>query len=193
MRNIIPEPIFVGFFPKLPCPVPNGFGNDKIKEICSVSECIARGPEGWIEKWKHNDLGFFDREEIMIKLLEKENTQYFFYAYKLYPIQFIYNEAYNYSIQNNIEQKIDDYYFLGYDIVSRSVCDYFECSPLSCNGLHEIYPVNQFCLVDNLENAYKYCLEVEKQKAEPGPYYLFEVYRKINRQQNQCTRSLRSG
>ena len=30
------------------------------EEIASVSTCISSAPEGWIDLWKHNRLGFYD-------------------------------------------------------------------------------------------------------------------------------------
>lgn len=178
MKNELPKPKLVGFFPKPPCPKPKEIKNDKVKEICSVSDCIAKGPENWIEKWGHNDLGFYDSESKMIKILEKKKEKYNFYAYKLYPLRFTEGKAEDYPLSVDLKNDISDYEFLGFDIVSRSLGDFFECSPLSCNYMCEIYSVNEYCLIDNLENAYRYCLEIEKEKCEPGPYYLFEVYRK---------------
>ena len=178
MKDKIPDPKFVGFFPKVSCPTPEGFNNDNIKEICSVSECVAKGPKDWIDKWEHNDLGFFDSEEKVLNVIENEKDKYCIYAYELYPLKFARNKAENYSIPVSPYGNLSNFEFLGYDIVSKSSSDFFECSLLSCNGLYEIYPVNQYCLIDNLENAYKYCLEIEKEKGEPGPYYLFKVYRK---------------
>lgn len=85
----IPEPKLVGFFPKLPCPKPDWIKNDTVKEICSVSDCISEGPDNWIDEWKHNDIGFYNSEEIMLQVLKKSQERYNFYAYKLYPLIFI--------------------------------------------------------------------------------------------------------
>jgi len=178
MKSKTPEPKFIGFFPKLPCPKPEGFDDKKINEICSVSECIAKGPENWIEEWQHNELGFFDTEEKATRMPGKDCDKYCLYAYKLYPLRFSSNKVEVYSIPLNLQADLVNYDLLGYDIVSRSSSDFFECSVLSCNGLYKIYSVNQYCLIDASEDAYNYCLEIEKEKAEPGPYYLFEVYRK---------------
>lgn len=178
MQNKLPEPKLVGFFPKLPCPKTDWLKNDNVKEICSVSDCIAGGPEDWIDKWEHNDLGFFDNEEKMKKVLDNEEGKYNFYAYKLYPFKFINNKIEDVPVSINLKEDISDYEFLGFDIVCKSQSDFFECSPLSCNLLSKTYPVNQYCLIDDLETAYKYYLDIENQKCEPGPYYLFEVYRK---------------
>ena len=36
----------------------------------------------------------------------------------------------------------------------------------------------QYCLIEKFEDVYKYFSEIEKQKSELGPYYLFEVHKK---------------
>jgi hypothetical protein len=58
--------------------------------------------------------------------------------------------------------------------------DFFECSPLSCNRAAENFPTNVFCLLDNEAEAYHAILEMSQAGSgvEPGPYYLFKVYRK---------------
>ena len=116
----LPEPKLIGFFPKLPCPKPNGIKNDTVKEICSVSNCISEGPENWIDKWKHNEIGFYNSEEIMLPVLKKYREKYNFFASKLYPLIFINGAVKDYKISLNLKTILSDYNFLGFDIVSRS-------------------------------------------------------------------------
>ena len=131
-----------------------------VKEICSVSDCIAKGPENWIDKWKHNKLGFYDTEKLALSIIKNEKQKFLLYAYKLFPLKFENLTANKYSIPIKLIAYISKYTFLGYDIVCRMKDnDFFDCSPLSCNYLCETYSVNQCCLVNELENAYKYCLE----------------------------------
>lgn len=178
MNIKLPTPKFVGFFPKLPCPSPRGFGNSTIKEVCSVSNCIADGPDDWIEKWLHNEFCFYDSEEKVDAVLGNKKSSFHYYAYKLYPIQFTEGKANRYPLSISLDCSLSDYNLLGYDAVSRYGRSNFGCSPLSCNGMYAEYQVNQYCLIDILENAYNCCLKVESEGAEPGPYFLFEVYRK---------------
>ena len=51
---------FCGYFPKKATPRPEGHNLPGVVDIASVSDCIAKGPENWIESWTFNDLGFFD-------------------------------------------------------------------------------------------------------------------------------------
>ncbi|MEJ2708725.1 MAG: hypothetical protein P8074_14010, partial [Anaerolineales bacterium] len=147
----LPEPIFVGFFPKRTQPAPTEFNSGTIREIANVAECISPGPEGWIQHWKHNPGGFFDTQELATQVIENNPEEYDLYAYKVFPLRCKDGEIEAISIAKAPEWIPKDYHFLGYDIVTKSQADFFECSPLSCNYLANDYKVNQFCLIDELE------------------------------------------
>lgn len=201
----IPTPIFVGYFPKITAQRKDlktekgeiWLKNEILEEICSVSDCISKGPEGWIDKWKHNDLGFYDTEESALSVIPDNQEKYDLFGYKLYPIQFNEGKVVDYKIKSSAIEILGSYKFIGFDIVSKSGGDsFFECSPLSCNSGYEIYPVNQFCLIQDFEAALQCCRKISEdiagaetvkrpdgmveyhRKWEPGPYYLFEVFRK---------------
>jgi hypothetical protein len=76
-----------------------------------------------------------------------------------------------------------DYEMLGYDIVSRSMSAYFECSPLSCNSAANEFQTNEHCLISQLSDAYAALDKIGRSEEgyEPGPYYLLAVYRKRQR------------
>lgn len=182
----IPSPIFVGYFPKITAQKNDlktekgdiWLKNEIVEEICSVSDCISKGPEGWIDEWKHNVLGFYDTEESALSVIPDNQEKYDLFAYKLYPIQFNEGKIVDYNVESNAIESLGSYKFIGFDIVSKSEVDFFECSPLSCNNACEKYSVNKYCLIAQLENAYNACVEIEQGRWEPGPYYLFEVFRK---------------
>jgi hypothetical protein len=173
------EPIFIGFFPKRTQPVPIEFKSESIREIASVAECISPGPVEWIQHWKHNRMGFFDSQELASQVIENDPEEYDLYAYKVFPIRCKDGETESIIITKAPGDVPEDYGFLGYDIVTKSLADFFECSPLSCNYLANDYEVNQFCLIDDLEAATQVLVAIcQSGNAEPGPYYLFAVYRK---------------
>lgn len=174
----LPKAIFVGFFPKITQQTPDWFSNKSVKEICSVSNCISSGPEGWIDQWRHNELGFYDSEALAYKVIGESPEEFDIYAYKFFPLRSADNKIETTALTSKTDDFPDDYEFLGYDIVSKSVADFFECSPLSCNDGAAEYEVNQFCLITNRDRAYRILLEIQEGSYEPGPYYLFEVYRK---------------
>jgi hypothetical protein len=157
-------------------------GNKSVREICAVSNCISEGPEDWIAHWKHNELGFYDTERLADEVIGEEIIKFDIYAYKLFPLRCDGDKVEDVLINCRHDSFAPDYEFLGYDIVTKSASDFFECSPLSCNHGATAYEVNEFCLVADRERAFATLLEISKAGSyEPGPYYLFEVYRKRNR------------
>jgi hypothetical protein len=178
------QPKCVGYFPKKTEKVENlGPGRKEwegIKEICSVSECISEGPDGWIDHWKHNELCFYNSESIALEIIPDDDAKYDIYAYKIFPIRFNNGKIEAYKPPFEIKCDIEDYVFLGYDIVSKTNGSGFDCSPLSCNGAHKEFQVNEFCLIDNYEKAHCAAIEISKGNYEAGQYYIFEVYRKAD-------------
>ncbi len=179
----LPQAVLVGYFPKITHPGTDWLGNESVLEICSVSHCISEGPDDWINQWKHNELGFYDSEEIAYQMIEENSSAFHLYAYKMYPCSCLQGETKAILIPHAISSNVADlsahYEFLGYDIVTKSTTSFFECSPLSCNSAATEYPVNRYCLVSTKEVAHQVLSEIcEKGNYEPGPYFLFEVYRK---------------
>jgi hypothetical protein len=176
----LPNPAFVGVFPKLTMQAPPELSAAGVSEIASVSSCMSMPPEDWIGAWKHNDFGFYDSEEAAVSVLPAESaTRYDLYAYELIPVEC--SDNIDLPEVNPARGAVPrDYEFLGYDIVSRSMSSYFECSPLSCNLAATIFPVNTHCLVAALSEAYAALIQIGGESAgyEPGPYYLFRVHRK---------------
>jgi hypothetical protein len=178
----LPEPGFVGFFPKITQPAPAWLGNESVREIGSVSTCISEGPEDWINHWQHNDLGFFDTADLAYELISQSPEKFDLYAYKLFPLRCLAGRLESVSIDLKLDNFPPNYEFLGYDIVTRSGPHFFECSPLSCNRGAAEYDVNQYCLIADRETAYRVLLAIcQAGSYEPGPYYLFEVYRAPSR------------
>ncbi len=50
------EPTLIGYFPKHIATCPGWLEAEGVKEVCSVSECVSPGPEGWIGHWVHNEM-----------------------------------------------------------------------------------------------------------------------------------------
>ena len=95
------------------------------------------------------------------------------------------------------EPDLSTYQWLGYDVVEflPSLLLEFEgrCrnanirlwsgsghSPLSCNGLASSYPINQFCLLDDVEAAYRAGRDFGVEQPEPGSYIIVEVLRRTD-------------
>ncbi len=57
------EPMLIGYFPKQVATRPDWLEADRVKEVCSVRECVSAGPDGWVSRWAHNGMWAFDDEQ----------------------------------------------------------------------------------------------------------------------------------
>src|SRR5689334_9381276 len=72
----------VGYFAKA-TEVPTGWpASDRVSEICSVSNCITSAPQGWINHWLHNEMGFFNKPSDARAVLTQPNSQVSLFAYR---------------------------------------------------------------------------------------------------------------
>ena len=162
-----------------------------VKDICSVSECIAKSPPNWVDKWVHNtETWLFDTPDAAWSVVPAAPRDgYRLYAYRLLPVLF-------HESSRETEHPLpeftavsipDGFSCLGYDAVVRdpggrpsggwTMVPSFGCSPLSCNGMAEEYLVNRYCLVDDLDTAIPMAREFATGNCEPAPYCVIEVWR----------------
>ncbi len=161
-----------------PCSAP-------VEEICSVSTCIARGPEGWRAAQKQNFYDVFDDVELAWSVVPMEARALFeLFAYRLSPVQFeegreeIVEEWY----EHTVEPMPPSFVRLGWDAVQGG--GLHGCSPLSCNnevgqvGIDPDMPeVNRYCLAPTEREGMALALRFSISKPEPGPYRVVEVWR----------------
>ena len=173
------DPILLGYFPKQLFAPPASLSARGVVEIGSVSLCMAAGPDGWLEAWKHNDWGFFADPQTAWSLVPPDKrADYRLYAYALYPVE--YGKEAEEPLDLDAPEVLPlgpGFEHVGFDVVSRSVGSYFECSPLSCNMLVEAMVTNRFCLLASLEDARELARSAEEKGCEPGPYYVLQVWR----------------
>lgn len=172
-----------GYFPKKVTPRPEGYDLPGVVDIASVSECIAEGPEDWIKSGTFNGLGFFDYVDTAESLVpEAERSRFDVYAYEFLDERFAGGLAEPWTVPRlGCKPPGGDFEFLGFDVVSKSVSDFFECSPLSCNGGAKTFRANAHCLFDSLDDAVaaaKVFSKVNEAPGEPGPYYVARVLRR---------------
>ena len=172
-------PTLIDYFPKRRTKRPDWLHTTQVDELASVSTCIATGPDGWMEHWRHNELWVYDRPEIAWSVVPAENRPEFdLYAYHMFPLQIDDHDEEPFSIpQLSVEPMTTEFKRLGYDIVSRTAQTSFECSPLSCNRMAEHIPTNQYCLLDDCETALNLAKTFDGEGCEPGPYFITEVWR----------------
>ena len=171
----------VGYFPKKTT-VPEGWSisaaSAHVSEICSVSNCIAASPEGWIDHWLHNEWGFFDTQMDAQLVVPPGSDGFTVCAYRLLPVRFAHGQTKRLAISDlPVEPLPAGFVSLGFDIVSKGVSAFFGCSPLSCNRMADEVAVNRFCLVERLVEAIAVADRFSRDQPEPGPYHVLDVLR----------------
>lgn len=190
-----PETVLIGYFPKQftaatgDIHAPTYVG---VEEICSVSECFAKSPPDWLNKWAHNtETWLFDTPEAAWSVVPPmELERYRLYAYRLLPRLFHASaEETEHPLPELMAVPISDgFSCLGYDAVVRDpgghpskgwpMVPSFGCSPLSCNYMAAEYAVNRYCLADDLDTAISMARDFATGNCEPGAYCVVEVWRR---------------
>jgi hypothetical protein len=172
-------PTLIGYFPKRTAACPDWLKAPGVAEVCSVSNCFSEDPDGWIAQWRHNAMWVYDSPDLAWSVVpETVRGEFDLYAYQLFPVEFVAGEQRPFAIpQLNVEPLPASFERIGYDAVSRSCGNSFECSPLSCNHMAERSPANRHCLTDDADSAFRLAAECEAGGCEPGPYFVVEVWR----------------
>lgn len=176
VKTISTSPQFIGYFPKKIEIATEAMDLPGVAEIWSVSECISAGPEGWIQRWAHNDFGAFDTVEIARSVIPGAAQSYTVLGYRLWPEEFDDGGARPIAFPAHFTalRVQTGYQTVGYDAVSAS-SGQFECSPLSCNGGAREFSTNPKCLFATLEEALAAAPKFATESWEPGPYRVVEV------------------
>ena len=188
LQENTPRPLFVGFCVKEYWPTPPGWKQPGT-EVCSVSNCIASRPQNWADRWDFNGASYWNTDEQAWDAIAPEDREGFrLYAYRVIPLLFSTSATPEVKTAEELfpadgstplppENTLQGYCFLGYDVVQAGYLSH-GCSPLSCNGMSDEHPVNQYYLIDNLAAALQAAIAFGQQEPEPGPFLLFEVWRK---------------
>lgn len=146
-----------------------------------MSECLAARPAGWVNRWAHNELGFYDSPQLAWSVSSGTGDISLF-AYRLLAQRFVSGSQEPLEVPAVAPEEIHaPFVTLGFDVVSRSDSAFFECSPLSCNGLAAEIAVNRYCLLDSLRVAIEFARRCSMEQPEPGSYFVFEVSRSRQR------------
>jgi len=164
-------------------------GGGAITEICNVSECIAKAPPDWESRWDFNDACCYNSEsEALATVPASDDGKYELFAYRMFPFEFVkvrrrtldLPDAFDLDMCPVVpELDLSGFRVIGYDVAGAPIGHLgFNCSPLSCNGMCGQFPVNRFCLIEDLETAFSVADEFGRIEPEPGPFYLYQVLRK---------------
>ena len=190
--------VFLGFCVKEYWPTPADWKQPGT-EVCSVSSCIASRPDAWIERWDFNFASCWNTEEQAWDVVAPQERERFrLYAYRVIPLLFTTSGTPEVKTTDELfpdslpplpsENALQNYSFLGYDVVQGSGYLNYGCSPLSCNGMAVEYPVNWYYLIDDLTTAMQAATTFGHQEPEPGPFLIFEVWRKQTMQAGSIER-----
>jgi hypothetical protein len=172
--------ILAGYFARRVAPRPDHLASPGVREICSVSECISSGADGWISAWRHHGLGWFNRVADALSVVpDAERGEFRLFAYRIHPDVFHGSGRAPRPLPGDVhpEPLPDGFRSIGFDSASRSSEEGLglECSPLSCNGLAGELPVNEHCLFPSLDAAIAGAQRFAAEQPEPGDYYVVEV------------------
>jgi hypothetical protein len=174
----------IGYMAKRVCVGPEWLEAERVADIYSVSSHVSEDFGDWIDCWKHNGYWFFDSPEIIRQVAREccfslEGTSLFFY--EAHEMEFDAGEnrwkAFMPEPSSPTHVVLPTEKALeGYDLVTFSLGNGAECSPLSCNSLATEVETNQHCLLDRFERARQLLEEGKFNNAEPGPYRILAVY-----------------
>lgn len=169
----------IGYFPKKVVHRPDWLKAAGVTAIRSVSTCISKAPEGWIQSWTHNDLFIYSTRAAAAAVVpQAELGQYELHAYRMLPSVFDHGERRAIELPKlGVEPLAPEFQSVGFDAVSRSWASTFDCSPLSCNLMAQEIATNEHCLLSNLAVAEEVAHRFAREEPEPGPYYVLEVLR----------------
>jgi hypothetical protein len=167
-----------GYFPKRTIRRPDWLTAAVVEEVCSVSTCMSPGPENWVDVWRHNELGWYDSAELAWAVVPEDAVGFEVFAYALAPVVFVAGEQRPLALPElAVAMRPSAYEVVGFDAVSKSDSDFFECSPLSCNNMAGEVPVNRYCLVNTASEAVAAARRFSLDQPEPGNYYVIQVWR----------------
>jgi hypothetical protein len=170
--------ILIGYFPRRTNVPADWSYSANVDELCSVSHCLNAAPENWVEHWIHNDLGCFNTRQDALSILPPDASGFSLFAYRLLPVRYLKDQTEPFEVAaQSAEPLPSGFVSLGFDVVNKTFSAFFECSPLSCNGMADDVAVNRFCLLATLDEAIAVAERCAREEPEPGPFYVIEVLR----------------
>jgi hypothetical protein len=140
----------------------------------------GQGPRGLSQELEVQRRGFFDEVALAESVVPAaDRSQFDLYAYSFLDERFVDGLVEPWKPPELAGSgPASDFEPLGFDVVSKAVTDFFECSPLSCNGEAKTFRANTHCLFETLDDAIAAASTFSKGGWEPGPYYVAQVLRR---------------
>ncbi|MEM6431045.1 MAG: hypothetical protein AAF708_17545 [Deinococcota bacterium] len=182
--SAVPMTEFVplGYMAKKIADAPEELRQHGVYDIYSLSPCMSDDFTDYVRFWKHNGYWLFNSPADITGVAQLadvslEPTTLFYY--EAYPQEYadgIWRAFYPEPSLTTTIVPISTRTHVGYDIVSFYAEAIPECSPLSCNLMATEIPVNQHCLLDDLDDALAYINSGTFDTCEPGPLRIIAVY-----------------
>ena len=174
----------VGYMAKRVSPRPEWLHAEQVEDIYSVSGCVSVEFADYIDYWRHNGYWFFDAPEIIRQLAQEKAidlSQTSLFYYEVYELAFdeVEGQWLPFAPEPSFPLQViatTHKTLVGYDVVTFSMGNGAECSPLSCNALAAEVETNTHCLLDSLKQAQNLLENGVFNHSEPGPYRIFAVY-----------------
>jgi len=173
-----------------------GFPVPGIRAVCSASNCLTSKVVPDEPEWDRlNEMGCYLAMVAAIDAARRAGASDFeVHSFHLYPQLFTKDGPKTLAITGTIDAKEPGGAApttptrLGFDVINvhpapttleASSVNFlsFGCSPLSCNMLGQEVPVNEFCLIEDLNTAIRAAERFAREEPEPGPYIIVEIAR----------------
>ncbi|NLE39122.1 MAG: hypothetical protein GX621_13955 [Pirellulaceae bacterium] len=176
--------IELGYMAKRIIARPDWLNVPTVKDICSVCGCMSMDFCDYTPFWKHNGFWFFDSPSAIRAVAWEHNVDLIdtaLFYFRGYERQFDADNGkwIDYGPEQGMRTEIApplSAELLGYDIVTCSMQNAPEHSPLSCNHVAAHVRVNDHCLVDSLDYAVEQVETGAFSNAEPGPFRIIAVH-----------------
>lgn len=176
--------IDLGYMAKRIVERPDWLGVPNVRDIYAVANCISDDFCDYINYWKHNGFWFFDSVASLRAVASEPDVDLAstkLVYYRGYPRQYDAGrgEWAEYSADRDFSTNVAppvSASILGYDVVTYSMQNAPECSPLSCNHVATEVNVNEHCLIDSLDYAIDRLQNGMFDNAEPGPCRIIAIY-----------------
>jgi len=186
----------LGHRPRKPWTPTAGFPVPGIRAVCSASSCLTSKVVPDETEWDRlNEAGCYRSVEAAINAARRAGASEFeVHSFHLYPRLFTKGGPQTLAITDAMDAEEHDGAApttptrLGFDVISvhaapgtleASSVNFinFGCSPLSCNMLGQEVPVNEFCLIEDLNAAIKAAERFANEEPEPEPDVIVEILR----------------
>lgn len=163
---------------------PDWLAPPQVEVIHSVSGCISPDFADYVPHWKHNGFWLFDEPEHMRPVAAEAGVDLggltLFY-YEVLAEEFDETDRSWRTVVPEPSIPVTvvapaGRILSGYDVVTFSMGNAPECSPLSCNHLASTLPTNRFCLFDSVEAARAALESGSFDNSEPGPFRIMAVH-----------------